>query len=259
MGEQLYLSLAIVTYNNSNTIEDTVRSIVNNIPDEYRYKLYIIDNNSSDNTVNIVKRIKGNTEVLELGVNKGFSYGHNTILNKINSTYHFVVNPDVIIENKEQIRKMIEFMHLNNDVGMLSPLILNPDLSIQYLCKKNPTVFDMLIRRISPNLFPKRQDKYIMKDAGYNNIMEIEYASGCFMVFRTEIFKKLNGFDDNFFMYLEDADITRRVNQISKTIFYPEARIIHVWERGSHKSVKLAIITIKSMIYYFNKWGWELG
>ncbi|MNF08833.1 hypothetical protein D3C80_2093510 [compost metagenome] len=59
-------------------------------------------------------------------------------------------------------------------------------------------------------------------------------------------------------MYLEDADITRRVNQISKAVFFPEARIIHAWERGAHKSVKLAIITIKSMITYFRKWGWKM-
>lgn len=258
MLEQVDLSLAIVTYNNSRIIENTVKSIVSNIPSEFSYKLYIIDNDSTDNTIDIIKGIKGNIEILELGVNYGFGYGHNKILDIINSKYHFVVNPDITIENIDQIRKMVEFLDANIYVGMLSPLILSPISEIQYLCKTNPTIFDMLIRRLSPNLFPKRQDKFVMKQTGYNKTMNIDYASGCFMVFRTGIFKELMGFDEEFFMYLEDADITRRVNQISKTVFYPEARIIHAWERGAHKSMKLAVVTIKSMITYFRKWGWKI-
>ncbi|WP_194191047.1 glycosyltransferase family 2 protein [Clostridium chrysemydis] len=252
------LSLAIVTYNNSRIIEDTVRSIVSNIPEEYSYQLYIIDNNSTDNTVELVKDIKGNIEVVELGVNKGFGHGHNAIIDVVNSRYHFVVNPDITIENSDQIRIMVEYFEENKDVGMLSPLILSQDLSIQYLCKTNPTVFDMLIRRVSPNLLKKRQDKYIMKETGYDKIMQLEYASGSFMIFRTDIYKKIKGFDESFFMYLEDADITRRVNQISKAIFFPNARVIHAWERSSHKSFKYAKITIQSMIVYFKKWGWKL-
>lgn len=254
---QIGLSLAIVTYNNSKIIENTVKSIVENIPSEYSYKLYIIDNDSKDNTLDIVRKIKGNIEIIELGVNKGFGYGHNAILDIIKSKYHFVVNPDIEIENSDQIKKMVDYLDKNQDIGMLSPLILSPDLSIQYLCKTNPAIFDMLIRRISPNLCKQRQDKYIMKETGYNKIMRLDYATGSFMVFRTDIYKELKGFDDAFFMYLEDADITRRVNQISKAIFYPEARVIHAWERSGHKSFKFAKITVQSMIVYFNKWGWK--
>ncbi|PWW31274.1 hypothetical protein DFO73_102270 [Cytobacillus oceanisediminis] len=255
--EPIDLSLAIVTYNNSKIIKDTVISLVENIPADYSYKLYIIDNESKDNTLDIVRKIEGNIEIVELGVNKGFGYGHNAILDVINSKYHFVVNPDIQIENSDQIKNMIEYLDKNQEIGMLSPLILSPDLSIQYLCKTNPTVFDMLIRRISPNLFKQRQDKYVMKETGYNKIMKLDYATGSFMVFRSDIYKKLKGFDDAFFMYLEDADITRRVNQISQAIFYPEARVIHAWERSGHKSLKFAKITVLSMFIYFNKWGWK--
>lgn len=256
--KQFDLTLAIVTYNNSRIIEDTVRSVVENIPNDYSYKLYIIDNDSKDNTLDLVRKIKGNIEIIQLGVNKGFGYGHNAILEVLNSKYHLVVNPDIKIENSDQIKKMIHYLDNNPEVGMLSPLILSPDLSIQYLCKTNPTVFDMLIRRMSSNLFKQRQDKYVMKESGYNRIMRLDYASGSFMVFRTSIFKELKGFDDAFFMYLEDADITRRVNERYKAIFYPEARVIHTWERSSHKSLKFARITVQSMITYFNKWGWKL-
>lgn len=251
------LSISIVTYNNSKIIEKTVRSVINSIPEKYSYKLYIVDNDSNDETVNVVTKIEGNIEIIKLGINKGFGYGHNTLLEFLNSKFHFIINPDIEIENQDQIIKMVNYLEKNENVGMLSPLILNPDFSIQYLCKTNPSVFDMLIRRISPNLFKDKQDKYVMKETGYNRIMRVEYASGSFMVFRTDIFLKIKGFDENFFMYLEDADITRRVNQISNVFFYPEARVIHAWERSGHKSLKFALITIKSMIVYFNKWGWK--
>lgn len=258
MSKQLNLSFSIVTFNNSKIIENTVNSVINSIPEEFTYKIYLVDNNSSDETIEIIRRIEGNIEIVEMGINKGFGYGHNAVMDRINSEYHFIVNPDIIIENENQIRKMIYFLENNNDVGLLSPLMLNTDLSIQYLCKRNPSVFDMLIRRISSSLFTKRQDRYVMKKTGYDKIMKIDYAPGSFMVFRTEVFKKMNGFDDRFFMYLEDADITRRVNQISKAIFFPEARVIHAWERSAYKNCKFAIILVQSMIIYFNKWGWKL-
>lgn len=258
MEEQLDLSLAIVTYNNAAIIEKTVKSIIENIPKEKKYRLYIIDNNSSDNTLDIVKNIKGNIEIFDLNVNNGFGFGHNKVLEYLNSKYHLVVNPDITLENQDQINKMLKFMDENPDIGMLSPLIVNTDFSIQYLCKTNPTVLDMLIRRISPNILPNRQDRYVLKDTGYNKTMNIDYASGCFLVFRTKVFQELKGFDEDFFMYLEDADITRRVNEVSKAIFFPDARVVHAWERGGHKSLKLALITIKSMRVYFKKWGWKI-
>lgn len=93
-----------------------------------------------------------------------------------------------------------------------------------------------------------------MKETGYDKPFEVEYATGCFMFFRTEIFKQLKGFDEHIFLYLEDADITRRVNQISKTIFYPYNYVIHDWQRGAHKNLKLMWINVKSAIWYFWKW-----
>ncbi len=252
------LSFAIVTYNNEKIITDTINSLVANIPEEYNYKVLVFDNDSNDNTVELIRGLKGNIEVFELKQNLGFGYGHNQALNVIDSDYHFVVNPDILLEDKSQIRKMCTYLDENSEIGLLSPLIVYPDLRIQYLCKVNPTVFDMLIRRISPNFLKARQDRYVMKDTGYDKIMDLEYASGCFMAFRTSIFREIDGFDEDYFMYLEDADITRRTNEVSKCIFYPDARVVHAWERSAHKSLKFAIITMKSMITYFNKWGWKL-
>lgn len=59
-------------------------------------------------------------------------------------------------------------------------------------------------------------------------------------------------------MYVEDADLCKRVNQVSKLMYYPEARVIHKWEAGSHKNKKLFLYHVQSFKHYFKKWGWKL-
>ena len=246
------ISISIVTYNNEGIIEDTIKSILEAIPENFKYDFFVIDNSSIDKTPEILS--KYNEIQYIKSINKGFGYGHNRVKDLLDSKYHFVVNPDIHIIDNDFFQKCIDILDNDTSIGLISPLILNPDMTIQYLNKKNPTFFDMAIRFVSPNLFKKRQDRYVMKDFGYDKTYQLEYASGCFMIFRTKVFKEINGFDESFFMYLEDADITRRVNQISKAIFTPNIRVVHLWERSGHKKIKYMIITLKSMIIYFKKW-----
>ncbi len=250
------LSIAIVTYNNERTIKKCIDSILMHLGKGYTYQLYVIDNNSSDNTVSIVRDISDKIIVLQNDKNVGFGTAHNQMIKLLESRYHLVVNPDIIIENS-CINDMADFMDKHDDIGLLSPLIKHPDGRIQYLCKRNPTFIDLLIRLVFPHSFVKRHHYFEMRDTGYNKEFEIEYATGCFMFFRTEVFRQLHGFDENFFLYLEDADITRRTNEISRTVFYPYNYVVHEWQRGSHKSLKLALTDIRSAMYYFRKWGFR--
>ena len=96
-----------------------------------------------------------------------------------------------------------------------------------------------------------------MMDIGYETNYEVPYMSGCFMLFSSSIFEQLQGFDENFFMYMEDADISRRASALCKCLYFSEVTIVHHWERGSYKQLKLTWISIKSTFYYFRKWGWK--
>lgn len=250
------LSIAIVTYNNEKIILRCIESIISHIND-LTYQIYVIDNNSSDNTVDTLKKFHDKIILIQNKKNVGFGTAHNQVISLLDSRYHLVVNPDIIVENN-CISEMTAFMDKRNDIGLLSPMIKYPDGRLQYLCKRNPTFIDLLIRLVFPRSFKKRHDYFEMKETGYNKEFEIEYATGCFMFFRTEIFKALVGFDEHFFLYLEDADITRRVNSISKSVFYPYNYVIHEWQRGSHKSIKLALTDVMSAAYYFRKWGFKL-
>lgn len=253
------VSFCVVTFNNVDRIEKLVNNLIEVLDGRITYKLYVVDNGSTDGTTEIIDKLKQKNRniILYEQKNVGFGAGHNSVMGDLKSTYHVVINPDVQITSFVEISKMISFLKGHKNVGLLSPLILNTDGSIQRLYKREPTVFDLLIRFVSPNFFKKRQNEFVRMESGYKEIGRIDYASGAFMMFRTEIFKAINGFDERYFMYMEDADITRKVNKIATSVFYPKAFVIHEWQRESHKKIKYVIYSVVSLCKYFSKWGWK--
>ena len=253
------ISISIVTYNSDRVIKDCLDSIFKHIKN-IQFEVIIVDNGSTDNTVKNIKSNFKNARIIQSN-NIGFGAAHNIAIKLGKGKYHLVLNPDIIF-TENSIVKLISFMNKNPDVGLISPKIVFPDGTIQYLCKRSPCVFDLCIRRFAPGfiqkIFKKRIDFFEMKDTGYNKIMDVCYLSGSFMLFRKSVLEKIGGFDQNFFMYSEDADITRRIGEISRALFYPYTSVVHLWERGSHKNLKLLLISFVSNVKYFNKWGWKI-
>ena len=258
------ISACIVTYNNSpDEVVDVVQSFLKS---NLSSTLTIVDNCSKKGYLeDLQERVGNNPNVrfIQSGNNKGFGFGHNIgIKNSDTCEYYLVVNPDIIIHNGT-LEKLINFMDHHPDVGLISPRILNQDGSCQHLNKRLPTVFDMFARRFLPERVQKigaiqrRMDYYVMKDKGYHQLQDIPYMSGCFMLFRKVILDDVGGFDENFFMYLEDADITIRVGKVARTVFFPDAAVTHRWERGAYSNFKLTWVMMKSVYYFFSKWGWR--
>ena len=219
-------------------------------------KLYLIDNSPINTLHSLATHPK--IEYIFNNANLGYGAGHNVAVKKAlaKSKYHIVVNPDIMFE-PGTIEKMYDYMQANHAVGLLMPKINYPNGTLQYACKLLPTPADLILRRFLPAALIKNRTAYFeMHDSGYNKIMEVPYLSGCFMFLRTEALNKAGLFDERFFMYPEDIDLTRRIHKHYKTIFYPYADITHVHERGSYKSIRLLFVHIINMIKYFNKWGW---
>jgi GT2 family glycosyltransferase len=86
--------------------------------------------------------------------------------------------------------------------------------------------------------------------------MNVPIISGCFSIFRTGILEEIGLYDDKFFMYFEDFDLSRRIHRKYKTIYFPNVKIVHSHERGAAKNFRLFLIFIKSGIRYFSKYGW---
>ncbi len=193
------------------------------------------------------------------GKNLGYGAAHNIAIRKTieqQIPYHLVVNPDIQIESKI-LSELLDFMEKNENVGHLMPKVLYPDGSLQYLCKLLPKPSDLLFRRFLPAGWTKKSnDKFELRASGYDKIMDVPYLSGCFMLLRTQALKEVGLFDERFFMYPEDMDLTRRIHRKFRTVFYPNVSIIHHHEQGSYKNKKLLFIHLQNLVRYFNKYGW---
>ena len=147
---------------------------------------------------------------------------------------------------------------------MVSPRVLNKDNTLQYLNKRQPNITDLFLRRFyvhnkTFDVLKRRLDHYEMRDVGYKDIHEVPFMTGAFMFCRTHVLKKVGGFDPRFFMYFEDADLSRKFqNEGYKTVYYPHVNITHLWQRESQKRLTMALIFMISGMKYFHKWGWKL-
>ncbi|MBQ7005614.1 MAG: glycosyltransferase family 2 protein [Clostridia bacterium] len=252
--EKIKVSGCIVTYNAKGKVDATIESVLE-MTKGVDFTLYIVDNASEDGTAAYIKEKYPSVVVIESKRNGGFGAGHNKVMPFLESDYHVVINPDILLK-EDVISELALFASEDKTVGLLSPQIRFEDGRLQMLAKRNPTV-----RYLGNHWFHKGDEpnrimtEYCMLDMPDDEPFEITNATGCFMFFRTSVFMELGGFDERFFMYLEDCDIARRVSQKYKALFYPKATVYHLWERESKRNKKLLLIHIQSIIKYFLKWG----
>ena len=170
--------------------------------------------------------------------------------------YHVVLNPDIYF-GEGTLEKLEAYMEVHSEVGQIMPKVFYPNGELQYLCKLVPSPLDLIFKRFLPSfLTNKKLYKFQLRFSGYDKIMNIPYLSGCFMFFRISVLQQIGLFDERFFMYPEDIDITRRIHEKYKTIFYPDVSIIHAHAAASRSNAKMLKIHIINIIKYFNKWGW---
>ena len=247
------LNTSIVLYNHSVVeIESLIKS---HRQSKHVNEVFLIDNSPVQNPE--FQRLSS-TYIFN---NKNLGYGaaHNIAIRKTieqNIPYHLVINPDIQFENRI-FDELVDFMQKNSDVGLLMPKVLYPTGEIQYLCKLLPKPSDLFFRRFLPNKWSQQSnERFELRQSGYDKIMDVPYLSGCFMFLRTAAIKKVGMFDEQFFMYPEDIDLTRRIHREYRTVFYPNACVIHNHAQGSYKTGRLLWIHLINMIRYFNKWGW---
>jgi GT2 family glycosyltransferase len=253
------ISVSLVLYNN--TQQEVINVLDCFLSSNLISKVYIIDNSKCDKLSSSLFNDK--VVFFHNPMNPGFGTSHNIAITKSISEsfdYHIVSNVDITF-SPETIESLFDFLEKNINVGQVMPKVLLPDNSIQRLCKKNPTIFDLFIRGFVPVRFHKYLNKRIREyeylNYDYDNIIfDIPYLSGCFMFFRNSSLKDVGLFDENFFMYLEDADITRRMLNKYSTAYFPYASVFHEYSGLTHKKFKFKLITIHSSFIYFSKWGW---
>ncbi|MCL7754808.1 glycosyltransferase family 2 protein [Polaribacter sp. Z022] len=252
------LSVSLVMY--CNCKDELTTAITCVLKSNLVGKLYLIDNSPTE-ALKFLKNIDPERIIyLYQNNNLGFGKAHNiaiklTIKNRYK--YHLVVNPDISFDG-DIIRPMIEFMEKDNEIGMMMPQILNLDGSIQNLPKLLPSPKSILWRKIrKPNkAYQNFINKYELRNVPKDLIYNAPVLSGCFTILNIKAIEKVGMYDDNYFMYFEDWDLSRRMHKFYKTIYFPKVSVIHGYESGANKNKRLFKIYINSAITYFNKWNW---
>ena len=260
------LTVGIVSYNCAATIGQTVDSLVTNLPDGHDWRLIIFDNRSTDMTPQVLQRLATRDQriiVISSARNLGFGRGHNAILQRVASTFHIICNPDIRI-TPGAVNTLLNFMERHPRGGVVCPRVHYPSGDLQPLNRRLPNVFDLFLRRFAPALlrrrFKARMARYCMLDEGYACTCSVPFVSGAFMTCRTRVLKAVGGFDRRYFLYFEDADLSRKVQMGGwQTLYCPEAVVIHEWQRAAHKNLQGMIMFMMSALRYFNKWGWKLS
>lgn len=191
--------------------------------------------------------------------NNGFGAGHNIAIRQTlnrHIPYHLVMNADVAWEG-DIISPIVRFMNEHQQVGLLSPKVRYPDGVLQYACRMLPTPFDLFAKRFLPKkLTEKRMNRYLLAGIDHDKPFNVPYLLGSFLFFRSDALRSEGLFDERFFMYPEDIDISRRIHRHWTTLFWPEVEITHHHAAASRKNRRMFRIHFFNMIRYFNKWGW---
>ena len=219
--------------------------------------IYIVDNSQQKRIADFCQQYKN---VVYIGSeNVGYGAGHNKALRpalKSGEKYHLVLNSDVYFE-PDVLHKLVDYMDANSDVAQVQPNIIYPDGTMQYTCRLLPTPANLIFRRFLPaKVVEKMNYRYLLKFNDHKQEANIPYHQGSFMFFRQKCFEKVGLFDERFFMYPEDIDITRRMHKYFRTMFWPGVTVIHAHRAASYKSKKMLKIHMVNMIKYFNKRGW---
>ncbi|MCL2749543.1 MAG: glycosyltransferase [Coriobacteriia bacterium] len=250
------ISASIVTYESEKVILPLLNSM-QRVLNPSTIDVFFIDNASTDNTVKMIEANAPWATLVVNDYNRGFGAGHNQIIPSLKSEYHAVVNPDIeFLENTISI--LARYLDENPDVVMVVPRILNPDGTEQKLPKLQPEPRYLVARRFEGR--SKRASElaaeYTRSEEQFLEPATIKHASGSFFMIRTEAFRELNGFDERFFLYFEDNDLSQRASELGDIMFNPGTKVIHGYAREAQSNSRAFIAQLRSMFGYFDKHGW---
>ena len=241
------LSACIVVYNGA---EEAIRAAQTVLDCTRRYPLtlYLVDNASPDGSGQRLTRAAADgilrtapgqqVQVLCRTQNGGFGTGHNTVLSLLHSRVHFILNPDIQL-TADTLSDLADWMAAHPGVVMTRPGLTFPAYR-QLPCLR---------------FWAKYNDRYLMADKDLTKPTEIEFCTGSFSAVDTAAFKAVGGFDEGYFMYVEDADLTQKMRTRGKAYLVPQYTAIHAWHRAAHRSLKPFLWQLRSLLRYFSKWG----
>lgn len=249
------VSACIVLYHSPDTVLDTVQCLMDS---DLPIDLYVVDNSPEDPMAERIRWQCPGAHILPQTSNLGFGRANNVALPLLKSRYHIMVNPDVTFP-PDLISRMVAYMDAHPEITILTPRVFNHDGTEQFLPKMQPTIKYLLGGRLEKlgGPFRRWRREFTLADQDVATPISVGFATGCFLMIRTSVFRQLKGFDPRFFLYQEDSDLSRRAMGIGPIVYHPEMCITHAWARENTRTLKGNLRQVTSIFKFFMKWGWK--
>ena len=265
------LSVGVVTYrSDESALYTTLDSLAEAIEHAIRTgalsgaEVVIVDNAASlrDATLLPLKRKEIPAKLVLAQQNLGYGGGQNLAFEGVQSDYHLVLNPDVFV-GVDAIRNAIRWMDANPSAVLLAPDVCNLAGERRFLCRRMPSVFVLFLRGFAPRsvarVFRRSLAWHEMRDVvdGEHVVWDPPMVSGCFMLFRSTVYRALEGFDRRYFLYFEDYDLSLRAASQGRLAYVPHVRISHAGGGASRKGLRHILMFGRSALTFFRLHGWR--
>jgi hypothetical protein len=258
------LSITVVNYNQKYFPKICVEALKKSKTD-FEFEIIFCDNNSTDESLAYIRNAAktGEIKLVEPGRNLGYGSGHNFAAKEAKGKYILILNTDITVEH-DTLQKLVDYLEKHHDVGMVGPKLMYHNGTVQQSCRRNAGFFDLFIKRtflkkIWP--FKARYQSYIMEDFHHDKTQEVDLITGAFMMMPKKVFDEVKGFDERYFLFMEDFDLCRKTHKAGyKIVYYPEAVATHYHKRLSEGSFlkllfnKISWWHLASAIKYHWKW-----
>jgi len=249
------VSVVVVNWNTQDILRDCLRSIYEQ-GGEIDLEVIVVDNASTDGSVEMVKKDFPQITLIENSQNRGFAAANNQGIAISKERYVLLLNSDTVVLDNA-IAKTAAFADSHPEAAVVGCRVLNPDRTLQPTCFMFPSILNMLLSSTYLyKLFPK--SKFFGRERmtwwNRNDIREVDVVTGCFMLVRQDAIKKVGSMDEQFFMYGEETDWCYRFKQAGwKILFTPCAEIIHLGGQSAKKKAVTMIVQIRKSILQFMK------
>jgi GT2 family glycosyltransferase len=224
------LSVIIVSFNVSEYLRNCLHSVIKACG-KINSEIFVVDNNSSDNSDEMVRNEFPEVKIISNSVNKGFSAANNQAIEQSGGQYILLLNPDTLVE-EDSFSKCIAFMNNHPDAGALGVRMVNGQGRFLPESKRSlPTPATAFFKTFGfSSIFPGSRflNRYYLPDVDCYETSVTEVIAGAFMFIRREALVKAGLPDEDFFMYGEDIDLSYRILQAGyQNYYFPEVQIIH--------------------------------
>jgi len=250
------LSIIIISWNVKNDLIRCLKSLYEYQPSN-KFEVVVVDNASTDGTVEAIKNNFPEVVVLSNSENRGFAAANNQGIERSRGKYILLLNPDTIV-HPDSLNILVNFMDGNADVGACGPKLLNEDGTIQPSARRFPTFRGALYRHTALRflrIFRNEYKKWLMKDFDHKTQMDIDQVMGAALMVKRSITDRIGTMDEQFFMYYEEVDLCYRVKQAGwRVVFVPAAVITHFGGQSSGQiPVGKRIMMLTSLLKFFRK------